>query len=880
MRSVAGSLVFLAAAVPALLAQSAPVSVDGDLFETKIRPLFAEKCYACHTDTRMGGLQLDSREHFLKGGKSGPVAVPGDPDASLLVKALRYDANPKMPPTGKLAAEQIAAVEAWVKAGAVWPRDEKAATISPPYKITAEQRAFWSFEPVKPAPPPDVKDANWARTEIDRFIMSKLEARGLHPVRRADRRTLIRRATYDLTGLPPTAEEVDAFEQDRSPDAFAAVVDRLLASPRYGERWGRLWLDVARYSDDRLDSERDNPYRASFRYRDWVIQAIQNDMPYDVFVKAQIAGDRLPDREKYEAGLGFYALSPEMQDDRVDATTRAFLGLTVACAQCHDHKYDPIPTRDFYSLMGIFRNTDLHEVPLAPKETVDAYKAQSALIQKKEKELKEYVDAQSAQLGLILASETARYLLASGQPSSEVAYTTVCPALDPETLARWTKYLADPEKQHPFLQDWYAATTEDLRAKAATEFQAQVLAVIAEKTRVDDENHVRLGLDPTRDDLSKANLVSLDRAKFGLWEDMLGDHGVLHYGESKKEDAKIDRFLSGVWLGHLTQLRDRLAALKKDLPPAYPVLQTIADKEKREEQHVWIRGDQNNPGDLAPPHFLAILSPAEPKLFERGKERLELAEAIASPANPLTARVIVNRVWQQHFGYGLVRTPSNFGSQGDRPSHPGLLDYLADRFVREGWSLRKLHREIMLTATYGLSDDASDRNYAEDPDNRLLWRYNRRRLDAESLRDSILCVSGKLDLQAGGPAVRLDKENNRRTVYAYISRRQLDPMLALFDFPNPNSTSEQRLQTTVPLQKLFFMNSPFVIDQSTALAARVAAHASSDDQRITAIYRLVLQRAPTPEEQRLAHEFIRGNAGAWPEYTQVVLSSNEFTYLN
>jgi hypothetical protein len=880
MRSVAGSLVLLSAAVPALLAQSAPGSVDADFFETKIRPLFAEKCYACHAEARMGGLQLDSAEHFVKGGKSGLVAVPGDPDASLLVKALRYDATPKMPPTGKLAADQIAAVEAWVKAGAVWPRDGKPALISPPYKITAEQRAFWSFEPVKPVPPPDVKDSSWARTDIDRFIMSKLEARGLHPVRRADRRTLIRRATYDLTGLPPTAEEVDAFEHDRSPDAFVEVVDRLLASPRYGERWGRLWLDVARYSDDRLDSERDNPYPASFRYRDWVIQAIQNDMPYDVFVKAQIAGDRLPDREKYEAGLGFYALSPEMQDDRVDATTRAFLGLTVACAQCHDHKYDPIPTRDFYSLMGIFRNTGLHEVPLAPKETVDAYKAQSALIQKKEKELKEFVDVQSAQLGLILASEIARYMLASGEQSSEAADSTADPALDRETLARWTKYLAESEKQHPFLRDWYAATTDDRLAKAATEFQAQVLAVIAEKTRVDDENHVRLGLDPTRDDLSNANLVSLDRAKFGLWEDMLGDRGVLHYGDSKKEEAKIDRFLSGVWLEHLTQLRAQLAALKKDLPPAYPVLQTIADKEKPEEQHVWIRGDQNNPGDLAPPHFLAILSPAEPEPFQRGKERLELAEAIASPANPLTARVIVNRVWQRHFGYGLVRTPSNFGSQGDRPSHPELLDYLAGRFVLEGWSLKKLHREIMLTAAYGLSDEASERNYAEDPGNRLLWRYNRRRLDAEALRDSLLYVSGKLDLHAGGPAVRLDKENNRRTVYAYISRRQLDPMLALFDFPNPNSTSEQRLQTTVPLQKLFLMNSPFVIDQSTALAARVAANASSDDQRITAAYRLVLQRAPTPAERRLAHDFIRRNAGAWPEYTQVLLSCNEFTYLN
>jgi mono/diheme cytochrome c family protein len=880
MRSLAGSLVLLSATAPALFAQAAAGSVDADFFETKIRPLFAEKCYACHTDARMGGLQLDSREHFLEGGKSGPIAVPGDPGASLLVKALRYDANPKMPPTGKLAVTQIAAVEAWVRAGAVWPQDAKAALKSPPYTITPEQRGFWSFEPVKRVSPPNVKDADWARTDIDRFIAEKLAARGLHPVRRADRRTLIRRASYDLTGLPPAAEEVDAFEHDRSPDAFAKVVDRLLASPRYGERWGRLWLDVARYSDDRLDSERDNPYPASYRYRDWVIQAIRNDMPYDVFVKAQIEGDQLPDHEKYQAGLGFYALSPEMQDDRVDATTRGFLGLTVACAQCHDHKYDPIPTRDFYSLMGIFRNTDLHEIPLAPKETVDAYQAQDALVQKKEKELKEYVGAQSAQLGLILASETARYLLASGQPLNEVADPTARPALDRETLARWTKYLAEPEKQHPFLKDWYAASTEQQRAKAATEFQAQVLAVMIEKTRVDDENHVRLGLNPTREDLSNANLISLDRARFGLWEDMLGDRGVFHYGESGKEEAKIDRFLSGVWLDHLNQLRAQLAALKKELPPAYPVLQTITDKEKPEEQHVWIRGDQNNPGDLAPPHFLAILSRAEPEPFPRGKERLELAEAIASPANPLTARVMVNRVWQQHFGYGLVRTPSNFGSQGDRPSHPELLDYLADRFVREGWSLKKLHREIMLTATYQLSDESSGRNYAADPGNRLLWRYNRRRLDAESLRDSILCVSGKLDLQSGGPAVRLDQGNNRRTVYAYISRRQLDPMLALFDFPNPNSTSEQRLQTTVPLQKLFFMNSPFVMDQSTALAARIAADSSSDDQRITAAYRLVLQRDPTPEERRLGHKFIDGNAGAWPAYTQVLLSSNEFTYLN
>jgi hypothetical protein len=399
--------------------------------------------------------------------------------------------------------------------------------------------------------------------------------------------------------------------------------------------------------------------------------------------------------------------------------------------------------------------------------------------------------------------------------------------------------------------------------------------VIEEKKHIDDENHVRLGLNPSREDLSNANLVSLERNKFGLWEDLVGEKGVLRY-----DDGKIDRFLSGVWKDHLTALHAELESLKKQLPPAYPVLHAIVDKAKPEEQHVWIRGNEGNPGEAAPPHFVSILSKDEPQRFRRGAERLELAEAIADPSNPLTARVIVNRVWQHHFGYGIVRTPSNFGSQGDRPSHPELLDYLADRFVKEGWSLKKLHREIMLSATYALSDEPSARNYAADPDNRYLWRYNRRRLDAESLRDSLLFVSGKLDLKQGGPAVRLDQDNTRRTVYGLVSRRGLDPMLALFDFPNPNSTSEQRLQTTVPLQKLFFMNSPFVLEQSSALAARLASMASEDGARVTRAYELLLQREPTKEELHLALEFLHAKSNDWPEYAQVLLSSNEFIYLN
>jgi hypothetical protein len=551
MRGAAGILI--------LLAGSTSWAQD-DLFETRIRPLFAQKCYGCHAEAKLGGLRLDTREGFQKGGKAGAVAVPGDPERSLIVKALRYtDAKLKMPPAGRLTNDQIAAVESWIKLGAVWP-ETAAVSKQPQYRITPEQRRFWSFQPVRDVAPPAVRNARWCRNGIDRFVLAKLEAAGLEPVVEADKRTLIRRVTLDLTGLPPTSEEVIAFERDRSAGAFARVVDRLLASPRYGERGGRLWLDVARYSDDRLDSERDNFYENSFRYRDWVIQAVQDDMPYDLFVKAQIAGDLLPDHEKYEAGLGFYALSPEMQDDRVDATSRGFLGLTVACAQCHDHKYDPIPTRDFYSMMGIFRNTELTEIPLASKDVVEKYRAHKELISKKEAEIKEFVEAQSAQLGEILAAQTSRYLLAADAK------------LDSETAARWAKYLSKPEKDHPFLNGWAAARD---RNAAAAEFQDLVLGVLAEKKRVDDENHIRLGLHPSRDDLSKADLVSLERNRFGLWEDLFGDKGVLHYG-----DGKIDRFLSGPWKEHLDLLYAQLAGLKKDLPPAYPFLHAVKELAK------------------------------------------------------------------------------------------------------------------------------------------------------------------------------------------------------------------------------------------------------------------------------------------------------------
>lgn len=848
-----------------------------DFFEMRVRPVLAKNCYACHTASQMGGLQLDTREHVLKGGNDGPAIVPGDPDHSLLIQAVRQT-HPriKMPPGRKLSDQEIADLAAWVKMGAVWGATAPAqADAAPAYVITPKQRAFWSFQPVHKPAPPGVKDQAWVKTPVDRFILAGLEAKGLKPVAAADRRTLIRRATYDLTGLPPTPAEVQAFLQDKSPDAFAKVVDRLLASPRYGERWGRYWLDVARYSDDKLDSERDNPYPSSFRYRDWVIKAFNNDMPYNVFVEAQIAGDliRTDDRAEYEPGLGFYALSPEFQDDRVDATTRGFLGLTVACAQCHDHKFDPIPTTDYYSLLGVFNNTKLSEYPLAPEAVVDAYKTQKDKIDAQKKAIDEFIGAQSDQLAEVLASDTARYLMAA-------AGAGAMDGLDEETAARWKKYLEKPQKDHPYLKKWSelsaAHASEDELRQAAAAFQKLVLDVNAEKKHVDDENHIILGLDPDRSALASASLKSLERNKYELWRDVFGDKGVVHYG-----DKKIDRFLAPIFKQHLDAMRTELASLEKSLPPQYPFLQVIADIPKPHDGHVYIRGSKDNLGPIVPRHFVSILSQGTPVAWTHGSGRLDLAEAIADPKNPLTARVMVNRIWQHHFGQGIVRTPSNFGALGDRPSNQALLDYLAARFVENKWSIKAMHREIMLSAAYQLSSANSEQAYAVDPDNRLVWRQNRRRLDAEALRDAILFDAGDLDLAMGGRAKRMTDDFKRRAVYGFVSRRRLDGMLALFDFPNPNNTSEQRMVTSVPLQKLFFLNSELVMQESEKLAARLEGE--SDQAKIRQAYLILFDRPATPAEIKLGVEFLRATPDAeraWPEYTQVLLSSNEFSFLN
>jgi hypothetical protein len=834
---------------------AASAASPNDFFEMKVRPVLAKHCLSCHAGTKMGGLEMTSRESLLRGGNSGPAVQPGKPEESLLIQAVRQThARIKMPPTGRLPESEIEDLVAWIREGAEWPHRE-----APPPAISAEQRKWWSLQPVRKPAPPEVRKSAWATSPIDRFILAQLEAKNLRPAPPADRRTLLRRATYDLTGLPPTPEEVEAFAADRAPDAFARVIDRLLASPRYGERWGRYWLDIARYSDDKLNSTQDEPQPNVWRYRDWVIQALNDDMPYDAFVKAQIAGDFMEPKERYLAGLGFFANSPQFQDDRVDALTRGFLGLTVACAQCHDHKFDPIPTRDYYSLLGVFENSKPGQFPLAPVEVVEEYDRRKKAADDQARSVREFEEQQATQLAEILAAQSARYVEAVRNKAAADS------SLDAETLERWTKYL-DGKQEHPFLRGWREPSFD------VAGFERKLLEVIAEKKEIDRENLIRLG---GKDDARTVRVVevrSLERDKYVLWREVAG--GILYY-----KDDKVDRFLAPQWKAHLDRLRVERERRKKEVPEHYPFLMTLKDVEKPQNMRIRIKGNRENLGDEAPRQFLTALSNGHPKPFKKGSGRIELAEAIACAENPLTARVMVNRVWMYHFGRPLVGTPGNFGRLGEQPSHPELLDYLAARLVELDWSLKALHREIMLSRVYALSAKALEPNQTADPDNKLLWRANRRRLDAEPMRDTLLFVSGELDERRGGEALKLiDSNNLRRTVYGFVSRRKLDGTLALFDFPNPVATSDGRVLTATPLQQLFFLNSEFTRKRAEALARQLES-AGDDRARIARAYELLFQRRPAETEVRTGLEYL-AQGGMWPLYAQALLSSNELLFID
>jgi hypothetical protein len=711
-----------------------------EFFERKIRPVLVEHCYACHSAAAkelQGELLLDRREGLLRGGGRGPAMVPGDPKASLLLKALRHD-ELQMPPEVKLPDNVISDFETWIKSGAADPRDEPAPTSTSRMDIAAARKK-WAFQPPQVHDLPAVRDPSWPRERIDWFVLARIEQAGLAPAQSADRATWIRRLTYDLVGLPPDPDDVQAFLDDASADAEQRVVERLLASPHFGERWARLWLDVARFAEDQahiVGEDKSLFYPNAYLYRDWVVRAFNDDLPYDEFVRLQLAADLLrPDDLAAQPALGFLGLGPKYYgrksqavmadewEDRVDTVCRGLLGLTAACARCHDHKFDPIRTHDYYALAGVFASTEMFNRPLDTKRGV-----------KEDGQTKDPADAM--------------HVVREGEP--------------------------------------------------------------------------------------------------------------------------------------------------KNL-------------------NVFVRGNVENLGPLVPRRFLEVLCATEPAPFQEGSGRRELALAITSPSNPLAARVIVNRIWAALFGRGLVATPSNFGALGDPPTHPELLDDLAARFVASGWSLKRLLRELVLSATYAqastLSNDpakgsghdvvaaANDASTAHDgapldvlalDRDQLFARMPRRRLSVEAWRDTLLAAAGRLEATIGGPSIDpADPQERRRTLYSRISRLELNRLLALFDYPDPNIHADRRVETTTPLQKMFVLNSPFLVENAAALAHRLLAEIPPGEgahvRRIARAYHWLFGRPATEIETRLALDYLQeadDQERAWRQYAHVLLAANELWFID
>lgn len=974
-----------------------------EFFEKRVRPVLVQHCQACHgADAQEAGLRLDSREATLRGGSTGAVVTAGEPERSRLIEVITYQRDVQMPPDGKLPDEAIADLTNWVKLGLPWGSDSSAATpggatsSAAPAKDTIAERiirsraSHWAFQPIKRPEPPTVSDAAWPGSEIDRFILAALEAKGLKPSPAATPRVLLRRLSFDLTGLPPTADEVDAFEravQDSSLDAaLSTAVDRLLASPAYGERWGRHWLDVARYADTKgYVFTEDTRYPHAYTYRDYVVRALNEDLPYDQFVTQQIAAD-LSDTSSDPrplAALGLLTVgsrfmnNPHDQiDDRIDVVTRGFLGLTVSCARCHDHKYDPISTADYYALYGVFASTiEPSEKPLiAMPETNAAYTAHQAELTRRRQALDAFLGTQQQQLAAGLRERVREYLVEvvrrpPAAPAEDPMVSLSPDELKPEAIEQWRKYLEGRRaRRSPVFAVWNrlaklpaegfsVASTELLANWPTTDAPA---AAADPNNKPDDDKPDSRPPQPLHPQVKAALVASplgsmqdvaerlgdLLAGADRQWRELLASHEQTVaqatagaqpapaaptalsdagaealrqalYGEevptvvtAESAPKLLDR-IGGNEYGRLRREVDQWQTHSPDEPPR---AMSVVDAVTPHEPHIFLRGNPHRQGDVVARSYVQVLTAdGQRHAFERGSGRGELAAAITSADNPLTARVIVNRVWQQHFGAGLVLTPSEFGLRSDPPSHPELLDYLAATLRDDGWSLKRLHRRIVLSRVYQQASDERAECVATDPENRLLWRANRRRLEFEAIRDSLLAVSGKLDPAIGGRPIDLSKQPYapRRTIYGFIDRGDMASLLRTFDFPSPDASSPERSRTTVPQQALFAMNSAFVIEQAKSAAARAVGTATSADAsektedqdpatRVDALYRTVLGRSAGPDEMVLAEQFLaeasanvaaataadpkaeatREHLAPLEQLAQVLLATNEFLFVD
>ena len=875
----------------------ADVAGGMEFFEAKIRPLLIERCGECHGGKKQkGGLRLDSRAAWQKGGESGAAIVPGDPGASRLIQAVRYaDKDLQMPPKRQLAPDEVAALEHWVKIGAPDPREASGPVARAPVDM-AEGRKAWAFQPVGDPPPPPVAHEEWGREALDRFIFAGLQQAGLQPSAPADRRSLIRRATFDLTGLPPTMEEVDAFVRDTAPEAFGRVVERLLASPHYGEQWARHWLDVARYSDTKgyVYGREEKRFVQAAPYRDWVVRSLNEDLPYDRFLLLQIAADQVePAGSPHLAAMGFLTLgrrflgvTHDIIDDRIDVLMRGTQGLTVACARCHDHKFDPIPTRDYYALHGVFQSSAEQLVPCASAATDAAFEKE---LRARGEKLREGMSRRREEQSARVRGKVAEYLFAQFElekyPEETFSQILSTTDINPIFVRRWQGFLAEAGRRgdpvfaawHEFAkrepadfphaaasaaQGWHPLVARAFSTPPATrrEVADRYGALFAE---VERQWRELLKAEPGAKALPDENAEALRR--------------VLHGPDSPcsvpdEHLANIEWFFPTDIVVELWKLQGEVDRWLIESPAAPAHTTILVDRAQPVSPRVFKRGNPRTKGEAVPRQFLQVLAGDGTPPFSKGSGRLELAQAIASPGNPLTARVLVNRVWMQHFGRGIVATPSDFGKQGGAPSHPELLDWLARRFMDEGWSLKKLHRRILLSATYRQSslasaDDAAARKGQErDPENRLLWRMNTHRLSFEEMRDAWLAAGGELDPRTGGrPVELLAAQNTRRTLYALVDREQLPAAMRTFDFANPDLSIAQRSETIVPQQALFGLNHPFLAARAKAVARRAVAADADDAGKVRHLYASLFQRRPAAAETEAALAFVQPGAGALAE---------------